>query len=439
MSKHVIVIGGGMAGASAARTLRDYGYSTTIIEKNDYIGGRVHTHMVSGAPVEMGAGFLTWLYSNVRALLKESGLSTQLFKQNRTNGILRDGQVRMATPRILMGNQALSWNAKLRLIPIICKTLVHWRHLDHHAFWKGSVHDIRTVADMFKRPDDELLAYLFQPIINGYFYWTPEHTGEELMLTLCKAAMMQGRTRALKSGLQRIPEKAAEGSTILLDSTVLSVRQTIHDYEVSVKTKSETRVLHADGIICATPATAVSKIFSDLSRDEADFFKSVQYSSTAVIAQTFARAQTKGDKGIAFPRAEGVDLAAITVGPGPEEHDDVATLKIYASGAIGASLCSKSDTAITETLTSAIKPIRDEVLVGEPSPIATHVQRWPEAIPFFDAGHLKRLKEFEDGNIENPNRAVAFAGDYLGGPFMEGAFTSGMKAAERLHKRLDNA
>jgi hypothetical protein len=96
-----------------------------------------------------------------------------------------------------------------------------------------------------------------------------------------------------------------------------------------VKTKDGTKVLQADGIVCATTATAVPKIFNDLSQAETDFFESIQYSSTAVIAQTFARAQTNGDKGIAFPRTEGVELAAVTVGPGPEEHSEVATLKIF--------------------------------------------------------------------------------------------------------------
>jgi predicted NAD/FAD-dependent oxidoreductase len=46
------------------------------------------------------------------------------------------------------------------------------------------------------------------------------------------------------------------------------------------------------------------------------------------------------------------------------------------------------------------------------------------------------LREFEDGLIEDQSQALAFAGDYLGGPYMEGAFTSGMKAADRLCERL---
>ncbi len=60
----------------------------------------------------------------------------------------------------------------------------------------------------------------------------------------------------------------------------------------------------------------------------------------------------------------------------------------------------------------------------------SRIHRVPLALPECDVGHYQRLKMFADGKIE-PSR-VAFAGDYLGGPFIEGAITSGIRAADRL-------
>jgi protoporphyrinogen/coproporphyrinogen III oxidase len=54
----------------------------------------------------------------------------------------------------------------------------------------------------------------------------------------------------------------------------------------------------------------------------------------------------------------------------------------------------------------------------------------------FDVGHCKRLRAFETGEVEDQNQAIVFAGDYIGGPFMEGAYTSGQRAANRLTTRL---
>jgi phytoene dehydrogenase-like protein len=39
----VIVVGGGVSGLVAAKTLIDEGYSVILLEANDYIGGRVKT------------------------------------------------------------------------------------------------------------------------------------------------------------------------------------------------------------------------------------------------------------------------------------------------------------------------------------------------------------------------------------------------------------
>jgi len=57
----VLVIGAGMAGVAAARTLHDNGYGVTVLEgRADRIGGRIWTSKAwSDAPVDLGASWLT--------------------------------------------------------------------------------------------------------------------------------------------------------------------------------------------------------------------------------------------------------------------------------------------------------------------------------------------------------------------------------------------
>lgn len=54
----MLVIGAGMAGLSAARSLADAGWPVRIIEARDRIGGRVHTDRGWGVPLEMGASWI---------------------------------------------------------------------------------------------------------------------------------------------------------------------------------------------------------------------------------------------------------------------------------------------------------------------------------------------------------------------------------------------
>lgn len=434
----IIVIGGGLAGTSAAHSLVERGYDVTIIEKNDRLGGRIHSHLVDGAAVEMGAGFISNAYTNVRSFLESNGLEQQFYRQHGSSGIFRNGKVHMATLGTVLGGDTLSWDAKLHALPLLMRLVTGWPRLDPHAFYKANKYDNRPVIDMLAgRGGKEFLEYVLQPILNGYFYWTPEHTSEAMMLVLCKAALSHG-TYKMRGGLQRIPEKAAEGSTVLLGHTVKEVRLDKNGlYTVTVEQGDKHRTLQAHGIVCTTTASAVSKILPDLNDQQRAFFEAVDYSSTALIARTYKQEQTLGDKGIAFPRQEGINLAAITLSPEPGASGSaLATLKTYASGAIGKELCGKPDDAIIQTLTTAMEPAREMVLVGNPKPVAVHVQQWPEALPMFDVGHFKRLRAFENGEIEDTEQAIVFAGDYIGGPFMEGAYTSGARAAERIDRRL---
>src|SRR5216683_6236780 len=89
MKKHIVIIGGGMAGTSAAYSLKKKGYEVTILEKNNRLGGRIYSVEMGGATVEMGAGFLTDIYYNVLSFLAETGLDKQLFTQRSKSGILR--------------------------------------------------------------------------------------------------------------------------------------------------------------------------------------------------------------------------------------------------------------------------------------------------------------------------------------------------------------
>jgi monoamine oxidase len=57
-TKSVLVVGAGMAGLSAARSLADAGWPVRVIEARDRIGGRVYTDRDWGAPLEMGASWI---------------------------------------------------------------------------------------------------------------------------------------------------------------------------------------------------------------------------------------------------------------------------------------------------------------------------------------------------------------------------------------------
>ena len=57
-TKSILVVGAGVAGLAAARSLTDAGWPVRVIEARDRIGGRVYTNRDWGVPIEMGASWI---------------------------------------------------------------------------------------------------------------------------------------------------------------------------------------------------------------------------------------------------------------------------------------------------------------------------------------------------------------------------------------------
>lgn len=72
----VLIIGGGLAGLSAARHLTAAGRSVTVLEARGRTGGRSHTHrLADGRTIDLGAQLIGDIQTRVSALVDEIGLT----------------------------------------------------------------------------------------------------------------------------------------------------------------------------------------------------------------------------------------------------------------------------------------------------------------------------------------------------------------------------
>lgn len=91
MSAQVIVVGAGMSGLAAARTLVDQGYQVLVLESQDRIGGRLWTDRSLGVPLDLGGSWIHGTQGNpLTELARKAGAKT--VETDGKSGVAYDAQ-----------------------------------------------------------------------------------------------------------------------------------------------------------------------------------------------------------------------------------------------------------------------------------------------------------------------------------------------------------
>ncbi|HET7516586.1 MAG TPA: FAD-dependent oxidoreductase [Actinomycetes bacterium] len=96
----VIVIGGGLAGLTAARELRNAGRRVLVLEARDRLGGRAFTSQFAGTEVELGGAFVHWFQPHIFAELTRYGIGLSVPPEPTRWSYITQGQVKHSTARI---------------------------------------------------------------------------------------------------------------------------------------------------------------------------------------------------------------------------------------------------------------------------------------------------------------------------------------------------
>lgn len=104
-SPSVIVIGGGVAGISAARALYDASFQVVVLESRDRLGGRVHTDYSFGFPVDLGASWLHGVCKENPLAPLIGRLGLPLYRTSGDNSVLYDHDLESYALFDMDGNQ----------------------------------------------------------------------------------------------------------------------------------------------------------------------------------------------------------------------------------------------------------------------------------------------------------------------------------------------
>jgi oxygen-dependent protoporphyrinogen oxidase len=273
-------------------------------------------------------------------------------------------------------------------------------------------------------------------------YWDAETTSYPVLLAILKAHATAGPSRRKHGGLARFPQALATEVEVRTRTTVRQIRrETSGVFRIEADTGGATRTYRAPAVVCATTASEAATIVPELPEPARAYLRSISYGRTAVLTfKVKAAGAAYPDGSVLFPAAEAPDIAAINAylklpparADCPEPADGAeedGLVHVYLSGDGFDRHAGRPDDILAEAVVGRVREVLGPVAWLRGAELR-NVQRWERALPRFDVGHIRRTREFTDTQPALPG--LAFAGDYLGGPYLDGAVRSGLAAARQL-------
>jgi protoporphyrinogen/coproporphyrinogen III oxidase len=426
-----LVVGAGIAGLTAAYRLARAGIQVKVLEASDRVGGRMSSDRVNGHIIDRGAQFLSSEYSLLLSLAKESGCAPRIHETSRWNAIVRDG-----IPRAMRGDNPMdALTSGLLNFPSWIR--LGWRTwqsrdvlqrvpLNDYSQWAGfDTEDTATWCD--RAMDAPIKEFIFEPMLQGFYFQSPEETSRALAWVLAAFGYRRARTLTCADGIGTLPEALAMNLDITFNTTVHSIHI---GQDVTVATSAGD--LRSDFAVLAVPASAASRLYSHEANELERYLMGTPYSSSinvmCLTTQAFRLPEhLQSVYGLLIPRQERQDVVAITIERNKrrEGSDQGQVLNIMVSNDSARRMMPLPDEAIVQCV------LREagRYFPGLEAQLETfRVYRWPEAEPLSKVGRANALQRYP-AQCQTARPRVLLAGDYMSMPYTEGAAESGAWAA----------
>jgi oxygen-dependent protoporphyrinogen oxidase len=436
-SAQVVVVGAGIAGLTAAHFLDRAGVRVKVLEASSRVGGRMITDSLNGHSVDCGAQFLSSEYSLLRALLKDAGLDASLRRTTPWNAIVCRGKlcrICSSNPLSALASGLLGPVTWMKLGWQLARLRSSLASLPLNDYSRWTAFDTETVAAWANRAlGSSALEYIFEPMLEGFFFQRPEDSSLALGLMLLSFGARNSRTLALADGLGSLPEALAVGLDVAIKAPLRSL--SVGADSALVTTDSER--IKAAHVILAIPAHHARPLY-DSAEPSANRLMAVPYSATiniAVVAdQNFCLPhQLRKVYGLLIPRRERRHIAAICIEANKfnSSAQNGQLFNILLSSSAAMAMMELPDEAI---VAAALREAESYLPGLTAQTIATRLYRWRHAEPWSRVGKAWDIAEYR----ANPplDRRVWLAGDYTSMPFTEGAVESGKWAADAICQRI---
>jgi len=465
--KHLVVIGGGIAGLAAAYYLEQKTQSAaqatllTVLEASPSWGGKITTDRQDGFVIEGGPDtFLATKPWGV-GLCRELGLEERLHGTNpekKHTYVLHQGRLEPLP-------DGLTMMIPTRFGPMIRTNLLSWPEkarmgLDFFLPPQPLNGDESLGSFVSRRLGRPAYERLIEPLMSGIY----AGDGDQLSLKstfpylrdlelqhggLVKGALATRRKMARKgnsapgsrsafltptTGLAEIVEALvarlqASGVDLRTSTHVERLARQQRHYRVELENGE---LLQADGVILATPAYAAGELLADLDVSLAQDLNAIPYASTATVSLAYRESDLPrplDGYGYVIPRREGRKALACTWTSTKFPHrapQGYALLRVFV-GRAG----QEDDLPQDEESLQALAREELRLTLGiQTEPLLSRVFYWDRAMPQYNIGHPERMARIDAALEHLPG--LALAGNGYRGIGIPDCIHSGEQAADRL-------
>lgn len=428
----VVVVGAGVAGLTCAWRLKRAGYDVEVLECEPTAGGRLRCESREGFCVDRGVYSVDGRDANLHKVASALGIADQLQRIGGSgSAVLRDGRLHPAgleSPASLLGSRLLSLRARARLIRLALEVARLGRRLDANSAF-GDALDSEDLASALRRlAGAECLEYLLEPSLVARCGRPLDESSWAFGVRALGAAV--GRSpQTFRSGIGLLTERLAETLRVRTGCDVERVETETGGARIHYRREGRRGRAVADAVVVAVPGSDVAALCPKLTPEERGFFEHVRYGrgiTASLMLEQGRRALSW--RALSFPTSARVGLAGLCVDHHKPGHAPPGSGMVTAwlSPRATDRLWDASDADVADFTVNALA----DTPVGRLRPSDQRVSRFSRLLPIFYPGYLTRLGRFRRRMDRSPR--IAFAGDYLLGPGIESALTSGMRAATQI-------
>jgi oxygen-dependent protoporphyrinogen oxidase len=421
--RRAVVVGGGIAGLTAARELAAAGREVVVLEGSSRIGGKLLTAEVAGVCVDVGAESMLARRPEGMDLAREVGLGL-VHPATTASAVWTRGALR-PLPRSVMGvpvdpDQVAASGI---LDDAGVDRLRHERTGPDIGDEDVSVGDL--VAD---RLGGEVVDRLVEPLLGGVYagharLLSARATVPQLV-AWSRGSLVAGAADALAAstgapvfagidgGMGRLPRAVASGLDVRTDATVRALRRTPDGFALVVGPTTAEQELVADEVVLATPAAPTARLLQMVAPVAAAELAAIESASMAVVTLAFPAQDVGGLGGSGFlvPPVDGRTIKASTFSFNKwewvrEAGGGLLLLRTSIGRHREESVLQVAD---EDLVAASLADLRDATGLAA-RPVDTHVQRWGGGLPQYAVGHLDRVARVRAAVAEVPGLGVCGA------------------------------